>query len=326
MSPFETHRNLSEAAEKHEPPALIHYVQDFLLAARAGRDCQFAAQRAEKVEATTQNFVPVDQPKFKGSLYLIGGGADSTLTGLSKRLAKGDKVACVPFASSLPNAGELDADALVKAGVPAKDILIILEKGQKPPTTRYTCTEDIPPNTKAVFFGGGDQTDLRDRTDKTQLDAVKKILADGGILAGTSAGTAVMSKEMISGGKTSKTLTHTNGFGLVPFAVMDTHVHERNREARDITALYDVGKGLPVVGLDPDTAVDFHWKGNQLIGEVSGKGNARVFMHSSAAALDTSRAMAPKVMQTDDGTHRKANVWELKAGDTFVVPATRPKL
>lgn len=324
MAPFEIHPNPSEAADKHERPSLIHHVQDFM----QQRHFIVAAHEVEKkAEPLNENqFVPVDQPKFKGSLYLIGGGADSTLVALSKRLAKGDKLACIPFASNLPNAAELDADSLVKAGIPAKDIVIILAKGQKPPTNKYKCSKDIPQSSNVVFFGGGDQKDLHDRTDQAQLDAVKKILANGGILAGTSAGTAVMSSEMITGGKTSKTLTHSRGFGLVPWAVMDTHVHERNREARDITALYDVGKGLPVVGLDPDTAVDFHWKGNQLIGEISGKGTARVFTHASAAPLDVSRSLMPKVMETDDGTHREANVWELKAGDTFVVPTTRPKL
>ena len=303
--------------EEEKQPDWINHIQDLVARAKPGERAVCAP--AEKAPAQAAKEQPIDVPEFKGAYYLIGGNAGSALKELFKDKDKADKVVCVPLASDLPNAAELDAKDLIAAGVPAQNIRFIYKRGGKPPISKFPCSEDIPSDATVVYFSGGDQERLRKRFDDKQLDAIKKLVSNGATVVGNSAGTAVMSEEMIAGGDSAH-LRHAQGFGLVPWAIMDTHVGERGRETRDVTALYDIGKGLrPVVGLDPGTAVQFSWEEGKLIGKVTGAGTAHVFL-PTGAKLETGRSLMPKIVQTDNGTHRQADMWELRAGDTFVVP------
>ena len=174
-----------------------------------------------------------------------------------------------------------------------------------------------------MYLSGGDQVNLRARIDAKQLDSLRNLVRGGAILIGSSAGTAVMPEEMITDGD-SATLKHARGFGLVPWAVLDTHVGERHRETRDVTAFFDIGKGRrPVIGLDENTAIIFSWDHVRLIGKVAGAGTVHIFMQPGSSLPDTSRAVTPKSVETDDGTHRKADMWDLRKGDTFTVPNVR---
>ena len=105
----------------------------------------------------------------------------------------------------------------------------------------------------AVWFGGGSQARLVERYRGSGLEkAMHALLARGGVVGGTSAGAACMSRTMIAGGKAPPRMGR--GFDVLPAAIIDQHFKERAREARLVAAL-DKNPGCWGVGLDEGTAL-----------------------------------------------------------------------
>jgi cyanophycinase len=110
-----------------------------------------------------------------------------------------------------------------------------------------------------VFFTGGNQVRITRTIGGTKLDAVlHKRHAEGLVLAGTSAGAAVMSSVMITGGPSVSTLRAGGvelgpGMEFIPGVLIDQHFEERGRLRRLLSAVAqhprDVG-----LGLDENTA------------------------------------------------------------------------
>jgi cyanophycinase len=256
-------------------------------------------------------------PQFDGSLFLIGGRADDTFYELLKLAPKNPKVVVVGRASGRVGADEELAEEFFKAGVKLDDITIVVPKDYQAKDTRFRHSYEVPEDADVVYFGGGAQDKLRREFDNHQLDQVRKLLKKGALIGGNSAGTAVMSEEMINGGDEHK-IEQSHGFGLTPWAILDTHVGQRHREARDVKALYEIGDGKrPVIGLDEDTRVRFYWKDGKLLGEIGGKGLAKVFQTPEMPPLIVNRSIMSKLLT--DGVQREAVVWELKDGDVFEV-------
>src|SRR5206468_722813 len=83
----------------------------------------------------------------------------------------------------------------------------------------------------AVWMGGGDQSRLAAAYRGTAVEReLKNVLRRGGVIGGSSAGAAVMSSIMITGGNPEAQVD--TGFGLLPGFVIDQHFHNRNRLAR----------------------------------------------------------------------------------------------
>jgi len=260
------------------------------------------------------------EQKFDGELFLIGGAAQESFSDLVSRLPKDAKVVTVGLASKDGDNYSLElARDFERAGIKAENITALC-LGPAPPDAAYKCLDKLPEKFDLVYFGGGDQSLLKQRF--LEVDKVRQALKNGSIVAGTSAGTAVMSSEMITGGDASD-LTHAHGFALLPWAITDTHVHEREREDRDLSALYDIGEGkVPVIGIDEDTRVSLRWENGQLIGEVGGEGAVHIFRTSDQDLnVTSSRVVKPQLTYVMDGAGKgkAALVWELKAGDKFVL-------
>ncbi|MGI9034826.1 MAG: cyanophycinase [Pyrinomonadaceae bacterium] len=90
-----------------------------------------------------------------------------------------------------------------------------------------------------VFFTGGDQVKImKVLKDETLIDALKKRYADGAVFGGTSAGTAVMSEEMITGEGDFTVIDGSRvetarGLGLLPSdVIVDQHFIKRQRQNR----------------------------------------------------------------------------------------------
>jgi cyanophycinase len=98
------------------------------------------------------------------------------------------------------------------------------------------------------------------------LDRVREIHADGGVIAGTSAGAAVMSRIMITGDErlhpddpAFDTIRPNNvvtreGFAFVDLAIIDQHFIARRRHNRLISLVLE-NPGLVGVGIDEATAI-----------------------------------------------------------------------
>jgi cyanophycinase len=106
-----------------------------------------------------------------------------------------------------------------------------------------------------VWLTGGDQTFLTKAYLGTLVEAqLKSLLARGGVIAGTSAGAAVMSGVMIAGGQTTADVTR--GFDLISGAVIDQHFLKRNRVER-LVGVLSTHPNLVGLGIDEQTALVF---------------------------------------------------------------------
>lgn len=105
-----------------------------------------------------------------------------------------------------------------------------------------------------VWLGGGAQKNLADAYLGTRVEAeLQALLARGGVVGGTSAGTAIQTRTMIQEGRDPPIVAQ--GFDFVPFAVSDQHFLARNRLPRllHVLARHPGHFGL---GIDEGTAVE----------------------------------------------------------------------
>jgi len=123
-------------------------------------------------------------------------------------------------------------------------------------------------NIKGVFICGGDQSILSKLFVPSKfLDFLKKVYKDGGVIAGTSAGAAIMSKVMITGNEKinqdSTSYFHTimpgnvetiEGFGFLKDIVIDQHFIIRKRLNRLISVILEKPELLGI-GIDESTAI-----------------------------------------------------------------------
>ena len=112
-----------------------------------------------------------------------------------------------------------------------------------------------------VFFTGGDQIKITSQIGDTPIfERIREIYDDGGVIAGTSAGAAVMSETMlVEGGDENShvigdSVRMAPGLGLIGGLVIDQHFMERGRFGRLIGAVAQNPKNLGV-GIDEQTAI-----------------------------------------------------------------------
>jgi cyanophycinase len=203
--------------------------------------------------------------QIKGKLVIIGGVQTTQIIEKFVELAGGKdaRIIIIPNAGSEPKLNsEIEQKEFNRLGAKADYILF----------TRKTA--DNPENLKkmewanAVFFTGGDQSILtKDMLGTKLLDKVFDIYKDGGVIGGTSAGAAVMSKVMITGNELLNkdstdsfiTIEKNNietkqGFGFLTTVIIDQHFLKRKRHNRTISALIEHPK-LVGVAIDESTAI-----------------------------------------------------------------------
>lgn len=145
---------------------------------------------------------------------------------------------------------------------------------------------------KAIFIRGGDQWDYIRLWKGTKVDsAINFVFNNGGVIAGTSAGAAVLGDVDFSAQSGSaypddallnpfySRMKFENKFlNLVPNVLFDTHFTERARQGRLIAMLYNQhynsSRDLIGAGIDDRTAICISPDG---IGEVMGSGAVTIF-------------------------------------------------
>jgi len=119
-----------------------------------------------------------------------------------------------------------------------------------------------------IFFSGGDQTRLTRDLNQTRLLAeIHAAYQRGAVIAGTSAGAAVMSAIMITGGELvnrdtsnafagimAKNVATEAGFGFVDEAIIDQHFIKRRRQNRLLSLTLE-NPHLLGIGIDEATAI-----------------------------------------------------------------------
>ena len=213
----------------------------------------------------------------KGNLFIMGGGYRSpeliqSLINTAK-LSKNDYIVVLPMSSAEPDSSYYYiAKQLEKA---CNNIIANLN------FTKENVTDikwvDSLKKARLIFITGGDQNRFMNIVLHTPVyDAIHFAYKNGATIAGTSAGAALMSKQMITGNEligdtayheTFRKLQQGNielqeGLGLIDSAIIDQHFVVRSRYNRLLSALVKFPT-YPCIGIDEATAVIVH--GNNVI-------------------------------------------------------------
>lgn len=255
----------------------------------------------------------------KGYLVLIGGGEDSAV--IYDRLfeiaggKENSRVAIIPSASPhVSNTmhdyekyfiNELGLDAKNVWSVPLAVSDDLLTKDVNEESWKNNAWEnEIATKIKKyniVFFVGGDQRKYIDALRKNNIEspllrAIEEMYIDGTIICGTSAGTNILCKNSIAGGRSEdglmnrvayrnedddgKKLLILNGLGLMDNMIFDTHFETRGRMGRlvDATVLTQNKYGIGIsertsVFLSPDNTLEVVGYGDVIFIELT---NARI--------------------------------------------------
>ena len=165
---------------------------------------------------------------------------------------------------------------------------------------------------KVIFFTGGDQSKITAAILGTPAEAaIRKVYDDGGVLAGSSAGLACMSRVMLTGEGDFTVVRGgnvevTEGLGYVTEAILDQHFVARQRQNRLISVVLEHPE-LPGIGVDEKTSI---WIRPDRTFEVLGEGWVMIF-DARKSAVRKSAEDKPKLAADEMITRI------LVAGDRF---------
>jgi cyanophycinase len=198
-----------------------------------------------------------------GLLIAIGGAEDKTRERVILRYfleaAGGADAAVVVLAtaSEVADTGERYADLFYRLHADSVEVLRI--DSREGALEAREEAFDLLEYATGLFLTGGSQLKFSSILGGTEIASlIRRRHAAGMVVAGTSAGAAVLSEHMIalgdSGGTPRRRLVHmAPGLGLAPNLVIDQHFRRRDRLGRLLTAL-SYNPGLLGVGIDEDTA------------------------------------------------------------------------
>ena len=199
----------------------------------------------------------------KRQLVIIGGAedkdGDSQILREFVRRAEGTKanIVIMTAATELPReVGENYIRVFERLG--AENVRII-DTESREDASSSTALEAIAKAT-GIFFTGGDQARITSILKDTEIDrAIHQRFAEGAVIAGTSAGAAVMPDKMIVEGDSEtnpriEIVEMGPGMGFLPGVVIDQHFSQRGRLGRLISALI-LEPAVLGFGIDENTAM-----------------------------------------------------------------------
>lgn len=218
----------------------------------------------------------------KSAIMVIGGAEDKVHgreilhTFFTRAGAADAQIAIIPCASREPAAiGQRYTAIFEEMGAKALQVLDIRERSQG----EDPIWQDYLEAATGVFMTGGDQLRLCSLLADTPLMEKIRLQVQLGqiVLAGTSAGAAVMGHHMIAGGGSGESPNRSlvdmaTGLGIIPDVIVDQHFHNRNRMARLLSAVASHPDRMGI-GIDEDTCAMFERDG--LI-SVIGKGTVTI--------------------------------------------------
>ena len=206
--------------------------------------------------------------KSKGKLFIIGGGSrpDFLVDRMIKEagLKSGETVAIFPHASEEQDSSFYYAkQQFEKRNLKALDCAF--KKDEKLPPFKL----DSLKTAKLIYIGGGDQVRFMEiiNSNPEVKNLLKSAYQNGKMIAGTSAGAAVMSEVMITGNQLKykdyentfdnieiKNVETKQGLGFIKTAVIDQHFVVRSRYNRLLSLIIEnpTYKGI---GIDEGTAI-----------------------------------------------------------------------
>lgn len=197
----------------------------------------------------------------QGRLFIIGGGEDRCCgAGVLERfveLAGGDRarITLVTTATGIPDEVHAEYEQVFrKLGVDNTRELRLHGRAD----ADSDLTEAVLREASGVFFSGGDQSRIRALVGSRTNEVLSERLADGLVVAGTSAGATALGRTMILGGEGAEvaaaTVRTAPGLGLLAGVLIDMHFAERGRLPRLLSAVALAPDHIGV-GIDENTAI-----------------------------------------------------------------------
>lgn len=213
------------------------------------------------------------------------------------------KIVIIPTASSIPvEVGENYLEAFNTLGCKNVTVLDIRSKEDSEKQESI----DLIKSANCIMFSGGDQSKITDKIGGTEIHKIIKYRyknETGFVVAGTSAGAMMMSKEMIAGGSATESFIKGavkmyKGLGLLPGLIIDTHFIKRGRFGRISEAVAQFPQ-LIGIGLAEDTGMII--KNSK--GRIIGSGMAIIFdgrriKHNKHRILEDGTPMSLTNMRT----------------------------
>jgi cyanophycinase len=213
-------------------------------------------------------FTSAQSPPAGGKLFIIGGG-DRT-TEIMERMVKesglneGGYAVVLPMSSEEPDTAFYYTLIDFQAAGCNKVYNLFCTKDQVNNKTKI----DSILNAKLIFISGGDQSRFMNLVSGSGvLKAIRDAYINGKMIAGTSAGAAMMSEIMITGNSlkdtnyssTLHTIESENietapGLGLLKTAIIDQHFVWRSRHNRLISAIIEFPE-MTGIGIDESTSI-----------------------------------------------------------------------
>lgn len=271
------------------------------------------------------------------SLVIIGGALEPGNTpvyeAILERRLPGRPICVLPMASVEPRTSMESYLADFEAvGGPAAAVGILLTVDEPTKATEPQVLRRLEKECGGFFFTGGDQSRivdlLRPNGDQTAASrAILRVHRAGGVVAGTSAGAAMMSDPMIGAGSSADALEHgavdrdgepgvwlRNGMGYLEEALVDQHFLARGRLGRLLVALHTENRTLGL-GVDENTALVVDGLSSARPG--GPRPVATVIGTSGVLVVDARPTDADRRERVEPGEPLRWRLWLLADGDIF---------
>lgn len=209
------------------------------------------------------DILPLPHVTHPGLLIAIGGAEDKTRERIILRYfleaagGEDSTIVVLATASETPETGDRYADLFL--ALRAENVEVLKVDSREDAVEAGPEAHDLLEYATGLFITGGSQLKLSSALGGTEIAAtIRRRHAAGMVVAGTSAGAALLSEHMIALGESGSTprrrLVHlAKGLGLAPDIVIDQHFRRRDRLGRLLTALSYNPAPLGL-GIDEDTA------------------------------------------------------------------------
>jgi cyanophycinase len=230
---------------------------------------------------------PPPVPLQRGTLLLIGGGLDNDNGPVYQRFLElagraGKPRIVIATAATGPQDDEAtDKTEALHTWSPSVQVDVVR---RETPTIETVAAIDAA---TAMFFTGGDQKRITERyrpgdQDTPEWLAMQRLLQRGGVIAGASAGDAMMGEIMFLSGGSARALgiepkvaqgeqppvlgpLFGPGMKFLQLAVTDSHFFERDRIGRLVAGLQATGRRLGI-GVGEDAAVEVDLTVGEILG------------------------------------------------------------
>lgn len=219
--------------------------------------------------------IPALATRQPGLLIAIGGAEDKVRERVILRHfveacgGPDANIVILATASELPETGERYADLFEQ--LEAESVEVLRVRTREDALVAGAETLDVLEYATGLFMTGGSQLRITSALGGTRLaEAILRRHRAGMVVAGTSAGAAVLSEHMISMGDSGGTprrrlVQMAKGLGLARDLIIDQHFRRRDRLGRLLTALSYNPESLGL-GIDEDTAAVIDGREMHVIG------------------------------------------------------------